>query len=63
MLAQGPDVVPIPGTSHPGHLEENVGALDLALDEADLAAIEGAVPADEVAGDRYDEALGRLIDR
>ncbi len=50
---RGEDVVPIPGTKRRTYLEQNVAAADLALSEADLAAIEAAVPADQVAGDRY----------
>ena len=55
VLAQGPDVVPIPGTKRVRYLEENVGALDVALDARDLAAIEAAVPAESVVGDRYSD--------
>jgi aryl-alcohol dehydrogenase-like predicted oxidoreductase len=60
---RGPDVVPIPGTKRREYLEENVAAADLALSEEDIAAIEGAVPADAVAGDRYPEQMLRLLGR
>ncbi|MFI6097371.1 aldo/keto reductase [Lentzea sp. NPDC051213] len=50
---RGADVVPIPGTKRIKYLEENVAAAALELSDADLAAIEVAVPAAEVAGDRY----------
>ncbi len=53
VLAQGDDVVPIPGTKRRAYLEENVAALDVILSEADLAAIEGVFPAGAGAGDRY----------
>jgi aryl-alcohol dehydrogenase-like predicted oxidoreductase len=53
VLAQGPDIAPIPGTKRVRYLEQNVGALDLALSVEDLAAIEAAVPAAAVVGDRY----------
>jgi aryl-alcohol dehydrogenase-like predicted oxidoreductase len=53
VLAQGDDVAPIPGTKRVKYLEENVGAADVELSDADLAAIESAVPRDAVAGDRY----------
>ncbi|KRB79656.1 aldo/keto reductase [Nocardioides sp. Root190] len=53
VLAQGEDVVPIPGTKRVRYLEENVGAADVTLTAADLAALEVAVPRDAVAGDRY----------
>ena len=53
VLAQGDDVVPIPGTKRVRYLEENVGAADVALTADDLAALEQAVPRGAVAGDRY----------
>ncbi|GAB3770746.1 aryl-alcohol dehydrogenase-like predicted oxidoreductase [Nocardioides ginsengisegetis] len=53
VLAQGDDVAPIPGTKRVAYLEENVGATDVDLSPADLAALEAAVPRDAVAGDRY----------
>jgi len=56
VLAQGGaevGVVPIPGTRRVHYLEENVGALDVALSAADLAALDRAVPRDAVAGARY----------
>jgi len=62
VLAQGEDVVPIPGTTRPAHLEQNVAALQIELDADDLALIESAVPADEVAGHRYNEMLQRLVE-
>ena len=53
VLAQGDDVVPIPGTKRVRYLEENVGAADVELTADDLAALEQAVPRDAVLGDRY----------
>lgn len=50
---RGDDVVPIPGTKRIKYLEENVAAASLELSADDLAAIEAAVPASAVAGDRY----------
>lgn len=61
VLAQGPDVVPIPGTKRTRYLEENVGALDVTISSEDLAAIQDAVPVDAVVGDRYADM--RSIDR
>ncbi len=58
---RGEDVVPIPGTKRIKYLEENVAAAALELSDADLAAIEAAVPASAVAGDRYQDmsSVGR----
>jgi aryl-alcohol dehydrogenase-like predicted oxidoreductase len=53
LLAQGDDVVPIPGTKRIAYLEENVGAADVVISEVDLKALEDAVPRDAVLGDRY----------
>jgi aryl-alcohol dehydrogenase-like predicted oxidoreductase len=53
---RGEDVVPIPGTKRRTYLEQNIEAATLALSADDLAAIEAAVPVDEVAGTRYPEA-------
>lgn len=57
VLARGPHVVPIPGTRRLDRLTENVGALGVQLTERDLAAIEQAVPADAILGERYPAAL------
>jgi aryl-alcohol dehydrogenase-like predicted oxidoreductase len=53
LLAQGGDVVPIPGTKRRGYLDENVAALDVRLSEADLATLDKAFPPGVTAGDRY----------
>ena len=53
VLAQGDDVVPIPGTKRVAYLEENVGAADVVVTADELAALEAAVPRDAVVGDRY----------
>ncbi|SNS05568.1 Predicted oxidoreductase [Streptosporangium subroseum] len=53
LLAQGEDVIPIPGTKRLRYLEENAAAADVTLTSAQLAAIDAAVPAGAVAGDRY----------
>jgi aryl-alcohol dehydrogenase-like predicted oxidoreductase len=53
VLAQGDDLVPIPGTTHPQHLEENVGAVDVELTDDDLARIDQAAPVGATVGDRY----------
>ena len=53
VLAQGEDVVPIPGTKRVRYLEENVAAADVVLTPEDLRRIADAVPADAVVGQRY----------
>ena len=54
VLAQGDDIVPIPGTKRRTYLEENAAAVDVELTADDLARIDAELP--EVAGDRYNEA-------
>ncbi|WP_202819116.1 aldo/keto reductase [Actinosynnema sp. ALI-1.44] len=51
--SHGDDVVPIPGAKRRSELEENVAALAVPLSAADVAAIEQAVPADQIVGERY----------
>jgi len=53
VLAQGEDLVPIPGTKRTSYLEENAAAVDVALTDEDLERINSELP--EAAGDRYDE--------
>ena len=53
VLAQGPDVVPIPGTKRRTYLAENVAALDVTLTPDDLRAIDEAAPRGTALGDRY----------
>jgi aryl-alcohol dehydrogenase-like predicted oxidoreductase len=53
VLAQGEDIVAIPGTKRRSYLEQNVAAAGLALSPEDLAALEVAVPRDAAAGERY----------
>jgi len=61
LLAQGPDIVPIPGTKRRPLLEENVGAVALELTPADLRAIEEVAPEGIAAGARYPEAGMRTV--
>jgi aryl-alcohol dehydrogenase-like predicted oxidoreductase len=63
LLAQQPWIVPIPGTRRRERLEENLGALDVDLTADDLAAIDAAAAEITVQGDRYPEAMQRMIDR
>ena len=53
LLAQGDDIVPIPGTKRREHLMDNIAAVDLELSADDIARIGGAVIADDVSGTRY----------
>ncbi|MEX2694575.1 aldo/keto reductase [Rhizobium mongolense] len=57
LLAQKPWIVPIPGTTKLHRLEENLGALDVALTAADLTEIEDAAATIEIEGERYPEQL------
>lgn len=56
LLAQGEDIVPIPGTKRTVYLEENIGALAISLTESDLARINQVAPRGIAAGERYPEA-------
>ena len=55
LLAQGPDVIPIPGTKQIARLEENLGALRVALTPADIDRISAEIPIGAAAGTRYPE--------
>ncbi|MFD5798973.1 aldo/keto reductase [Streptomyces diastatochromogenes] len=61
VLAQGEDLVPIPGTKRRTYLEQNAAAADIELTKEDLARIDAELP--EVAGERYDEAGMRSVNR
>ena len=56
VLAQGDDIVPIPGTKRRKYLEENVAAVDVTLGEDDLADLDAIFPSGAVAGMRYPDA-------
>jgi pyridoxine 4-dehydrogenase len=62
VLGRGDDIVPLIGARRPDRLAEALGALDLELDEADLQAIEDAVPVGSAAGDRYNQHQMALLD-
>lgn len=53
VLAQGQDIVPIPGTKHIGYLKENIAATEVKLSDDDLRRLEAAMPAGVTAGQRY----------
>jgi aryl-alcohol dehydrogenase-like predicted oxidoreductase len=56
LLAQGDDIVPIPGTKRINYLEENLGALDVVLTQADVEALDAVAPRGAARGERYPEA-------
>ena len=53
LLAQGDDIVPIPGTKRRRYLEENVAAIEIELDADDLRWLDEAIPRGATAGQRY----------
>ena len=53
LLAQGDDVVAIPGTRYKGRLDENLGALNVPLSQDEIQAMSAAVPVGAAAGTRY----------
>jgi aryl-alcohol dehydrogenase-like predicted oxidoreductase len=63
VLSKGEDVVPIPGTKHRKYLEENAAAAGIKLSAAEIAELEAAVPAKEVAGERYAAPALKAIDK
>jgi aryl-alcohol dehydrogenase-like predicted oxidoreductase len=63
VLAQGKDIVPIPGTKRRKYIEENVKALDLSLSKSDLDRIDKVAPLGVAAGPRYNEQMARSVGR
>jgi len=61
VMAQGEDIVPIPGTKHRKYLWENVGSLDVSLTSEDLARLDKAAPPGAASGPRYTEAAMRMV--
>jgi len=61
VLAQGDDIVPIPGTKRTKYLEDNAGALDVELTPEDLHRIEETFPHGVAAGLRYPEQMMHLV--
>jgi aryl-alcohol dehydrogenase-like predicted oxidoreductase len=61
VLAQGNNIIPIPGTKRRKYLQENIGALDVDLASEDLQRIDEAAPKDSFAGSRYPEAMMKLL--
>jgi aryl-alcohol dehydrogenase-like predicted oxidoreductase len=61
VLAQGQDIVPIPGTKRVKYLEQNAAAVDIILSQEELAAIEDVFPKDAAAGLRYPEEMMKSV--
>lgn len=61
VIAQGEDIVPIPGTKRRGYLEENAAASEIALTDQDMARIDELAPKGAAAGTRYPEAMMRFV--
>jgi aryl-alcohol dehydrogenase-like predicted oxidoreductase len=61
VLAQGEDIVPIPGTKRRKYLEQNAGAVEVTLTRDDLARINAAFPMDAASGTRYPEAMMKML--
>ncbi|MEJ7741709.1 MAG: aldo/keto reductase [Nocardioidaceae bacterium] len=63
LLAQKPSIVPIPGTRRLTRLDENIGAADMALTAEDLAELDEASTQVKIVGERYPEAMQKMINR
>jgi aryl-alcohol dehydrogenase-like predicted oxidoreductase len=63
VLAQGDDIVPIPGTKRRKYLEENAGALDVQLTADDLRRLDEAFPEGSASGPRYNEQMMKLVNQ
>jgi aryl-alcohol dehydrogenase-like predicted oxidoreductase len=63
LLAQGDDIIPIPGTKRRTYLEENVGALSVELTPRDLRRIDEVAPRGAASGDRYPAQMMATVNR
>ena len=61
VMAQGEDIVPIPGTRQPSYLKQNAAAVDIELTEAERTRLAEALPLGAAAGARYPEAMMRRV--
>jgi aryl-alcohol dehydrogenase-like predicted oxidoreductase len=62
-MAQGDDIVPIPGTKHVRYLDDNIGALQVQLTDADLKRLDEILPPGAAAGLRYHERGMETVNR
>lgn len=63
LLAQAPSIVPIPGTRRLSRLDENLGAADVELTAEDLVELDEASTRVKIVGERYPEAMAKMVDR
>ncbi|MGH9435675.1 MAG: aldo/keto reductase [Terriglobia bacterium] len=63
LLAQGEDIIPIPGTKRRKYIEENAGALEVNLDPSDISRIDGVAARGAAAGQRYTEQMMAFVNR
>lgn len=63
VLAQGKDIIPIPGTKHAKYLDDNLGAINVHLTEEDLKQIDAILPLGAASGERYHAQAMKAIDR
>jgi aryl-alcohol dehydrogenase-like predicted oxidoreductase len=63
LLAQGDDIVPIPGTKRRTYLEENVRSVEVKLSKKDMERINQAIPRDAVSGTRYAQSMMKLVNK
>jgi aryl-alcohol dehydrogenase-like predicted oxidoreductase len=63
LLAQGEDIVPIPGTKRVRYLDENIGALEVTLGDDDLRRLDEILPPGAAAGERYHERGMETVNR
>jgi len=63
VLAQGDDIVPIPGTKRRKYLEENIAAVEISLSQAELEEIARVIPKGTAAGERYPERAMAAVNR
>jgi len=63
LLHKGDDIVPIPGTKRRGYLEENVGAVAISLDSAQIEALDAAMAPGKISGPRYSKEMMTMVDR